>query len=66
MPGNSNVKTKEANFFILMMGIVWLVIALGGYIFDPEHMLVIGSLAVLGLAMVAYYFFLKFRNVKLR
>ena len=66
MPGNSNVKAKGANFFILIMGIVWLVIALGGYIFDPEHMLVIGSLAVLGVALIIYYLFLKFRNFKLR
>ena len=66
MPGNSNVKAKEANVFILMMGIVWLLIALGGYIFDPEHMLVIGSLAVLGVALIIYYLFLKFRNFKLR
>ena len=66
MPGNSNVKAKGANFFILIMGIVWLVIALGGYIFDPEHILVIGSLAVLGVALIIYYLFLKFRNFKLR
>ena len=66
MPGNSNVKAKEANVFILMMGIVWLLIALGGYIFDPEHILVIGSLAVLGVALIIYYLFLKFRNFKLR
>lgn len=64
MHGNSNVKAKGANIFILIMGIVWLIIALGGYIFDPEHMLVIISLAILGLAQIAYFFYLKFRKFK--
>jgi hypothetical protein len=51
------VKSKRR--YLLISGLMWLAIAAFGYAFDPEHMLVVYSLVVLGVIELVLYFALK-------
>ena len=56
------MKKNKQSIIYLFMGIVWLALGLFGLIFDPTKELIIISFLVVGVVILIYYFWQKFKK----
>ena len=52
---NNNVKSRKHNQSLLIMGFIWIAIALFGLIFDPgKRVIIISQFAIGGLCLIIF------------
>ena len=65
MPKNNAPRADNKTEFVLAMGVLWIGVAVLGFLFDPENMWIFGLLFGLGVANLALYLLLR-RNISRR